>query len=124
MKVNKIGNYTIKNTNFASRMPVFRYNAVDSFISMEDKFISAEVDLVRALSKKNPKLNKALKNMNIPKYDIPLLKTLLINPAFDDERVYENIPRMISTKWAWEDKNRACAIGRKDIADLYKELKI
>ena len=100
MKVDKINNYAVTNTNFTSRMPIFRYNAVDSFISMEDKFISAEVDLVRALSKKNPKLNKALKNMNIPKYDIPLLKTLLINPAFDDERVYENIPRMITTKWA------------------------
>ena len=120
MKVDRISiNKPVINSNFSGRLPIFRYDEVDRLMAMENKFVGAEKDLVRALSKKNPKLHLALKSMDIPKYDIPLLKTLLINPVFDDERVYEKIPRMISIKWAWEDKNRARAIGRKNIADLY-----
>jgi len=120
MKVEKISNYMPANKiNFANRFPKFSYNAVDSFMAMENKAVAAEIDLIRALSKKNPKLHAIIKNSRISKYDVPLLKTLLINPVFDNEKVYEAIPQMLSIKWAWEDLNKGCAIGRKNIADLY-----
>lgn len=120
MKIDKINTYTQHaNFRFNGKLPILHYNEIDRFMGMENKLITAETDLIRTLSKKNPKLHSALKSINIPKYDIPLLKTLLINPVFDDEGVYEKIPSMLSTKWAWEDKNCACAVGRKNIADLY-----
>ena len=58
-------------------------------------------------------------NKEIKKYDVPLLRTLLINPVFDDERIMGEIPHMLSIKWPRELDNRLCAEGRKNIADLY-----
>lgn len=124
MKIDAITSYNLHNNsarkvNFEARLPMYAYDAVDRFVGMESKFVDAEIDLIMALSKKNPKLHDALKKVKIRKYDVPFLKTLLINPVFDDERIMKEIPNMISVKWHNEADNRLCASGRKKLVDLY-----
>ena len=120
MKVDKISGCTFAASRaFVFKPQIFNFDEVNTFVKMEDKFIDAEIDYVRALSKKNKKLNSALKNMDIKKYDVPLLRILLTSPIYDDERIMDEIPHMLSIKWPREIDNRLCAQGRRKLAELY-----
>ena len=122
MKVDRISSFCgIYSQSFcATKLPYIRNNhIVDSFVAMEDKFIDAETDLIRALAKPHTQLHKSLKQRNIPRYDVPFIKTLLINPVFNDERILNEIPQMLSVKWPRESTNRLCAQGRKNLVDMF-----
>ncbi|MBO7673169.1 hypothetical protein J6S88_07175 [bacterium] len=124
MKIDAITSYNLHNNsarkvNFEARLPMFTYDAVDRFVGMENKYIDAEIDLVMAFAKRHPELHSILKKMKIRKYDVPYLKTLLVNPVFNEEGIMKEIPHMLSIRWHREADNRLCAAGRKKLVDLY-----
>ena len=122
MKVNKINNFnTYSRQNFtASRLPYVKFNNItDTFAAMDNKFIDAETDLIRSLAKRHPELHQALKQRVIPAYEVPFIKTLLVNPVFDDVMILKEIPYMLSIKLPRELANKQRAQGRKNLVDKF-----
>lgn len=120
MKVDGINGFCpVNRQNFGSHLPRVNFSSIDTFIAQDPKHISAETDLIIALAKKHKEIYQALKERLIPSYDVPLVKTLLVNPIFDDINILKEIPQMLSVKWPREISNRQCAQGRKNIADMF-----
>ncbi len=119
MKVDRINGFCpVNRQSFGVSLPRV-YFSVDTFVAQDTKCITAETDLIRALAKRHKEIYPALKERLIAGYDVPLIKTLLVNPVFDDIKILKEIPQMLSVKWPREISNRQCAQGRKNIADKF-----
>ncbi len=120
MKVDRINGFCpVNRQSFGVSLPRVNFSHVDTFVAQDTRYITAETDLIRALAKRHKEIYPALKERLIPGYDVPLIKTLLVNPVFDDIKILKEIPQMLSVKWPREISNRQCAQGRKNIADKF-----